>query len=84
MRFSLKRKSEGQSKDQHRLTIIGGQHRGPEEGELFRVDIPVEVQHDEWGENLVIPDNAWRSYTDGEPVKIDYIEVRMRSTPGHA
>lgn len=82
MRLNLKRKSK--PKAQHRLTIIGGQHRGPEEGEVYRVDIPVEIEHDDQGEYLIIPDNAFRNYTDGEPVKIDYIEVRMRSLPGRA
>jgi hypothetical protein len=69
---------------QHRLTVIAGQHRGPEEGEVFRVDIPMELYRDSMGEILMIPDSAWRSYTDGEPVKMDYIEVRVRSLVGRA
>jgi hypothetical protein len=63
----------------HRLTIIGGIHRGAEEGQVYRVDIPVEIDRDEYGEYLRIPDSAWRNYTRGEPIQIDYIEVAFRS-----
>lgn len=64
----------------HRLTIVCGQSEMPVgHNEVYRVDIPVEVQKDHFGEYLVIPDNAFMNLL-GETKKIDYVEVRLRST----
>lgn len=70
----------------HRLTIILGTAGGAGE-QLYRVDIPVEVQDNPdghpAGQLLAIPMTSEVNFLD-EEIEIDCVEVRMRSLPNPA